>query len=179
MPRMFVAVDIPPKIREQIGNMCHGVDRAHWVPLSQVHLTLEFLGELNTNEAELIADELSEIRAEPFTLSLQSVGFFPPRKLARILWVGVSASPALLSLQRQVRSIARDLGIEVEERKYAPHITLARFRQPAEHVAIAPFIAAHSMYRSDTFTVSEFCLYSSELGRDGATHTLEQTYPLE
>ncbi len=179
MPRLFVAVDVPGSVREELANLCHGVDGARWVDLSQLHLTLEFAGDVDRTSAELLAEALAEIRAPAFELALRGVGFFPPRKFARVLWIGVTECPPLLSLQRRVRQAVRDAGVKSESRKFSPHITLARFRVPVPQHAVAPFVAAHSLYHSSTFGVSTFHLYSSVLARSGAEHTLEQSYPLE
>jgi len=178
VPRLFVAIDIPGEIREELANMCHGVDGARWTEMSQLHLTLEFIGEAGGRDTGLLEDALADVRAVPFGLGLEGTGFFPPRGRARVLWAGVTRSPALLSLQKQIRSRIRRLGIEGEDRAFSPHITLARFRTPVDQGVVAPFVAAHVLYRSSPFTVSEFHLYSSELARSGAIHTLEQSYPL-
>jgi len=179
MPRLFVAVDIPPPVREELANLCHGVVGARWVDMSQIHLTLEFIGETDGTTAELLTDGLETIEAEPFPLALKGTGYFPPRGHARVLWAGATESPALLSLQRQVRAVARECGIAGDGRKFSPHITLARFRVPAPLHDIGPFIASHGLYRSDEFEVKEFHLYSSVLSRGGAVHTREQSYPLD
>lgn len=178
MPRLFVAIDIPDETREDLANICHGLQGARWVDMSQMHLTLAFLGEVDEGSEETLSGALYEIRGEPFELSLGGVGFFPPRKYARSLWAGVRPSDHLLRLQTDIARCIRGLGLPLENRAFSPHITIARFRLPATYTEIAPYIAAHSLFYSGPFPVSGFQLYTSELSRDGAVHTVEQRYQL-
>jgi len=179
MPRLFVAVDLPSRVREEAANLCHGVERAHWVDMSQFHLTLEFIGEVDAGRCEDIAAALEEVAAAPFALALKGVGHFPPRKAARVLWAGMSPSAELERLQAHVRGALRGIGVQGEDRTFHAHITLARFREPVPLHVVAPFIAAHSLFASAPFDVTEFHLYSSVLARSGAAHTIERTYPLD
>jgi 2'-5' RNA ligase len=112
-------------------------------------------------------------------VTVKGVGFFPPRRLARVLWAGVDTCPELHLLQEQVRSTLSGVGVEGDGRKFHPHITLARFRRPSSPESVARFVAAHSLFTCSEARISEFHLYSSVLARGGAVHTREATYPLE
>jgi RNA 2',3'-cyclic 3'-phosphodiesterase len=179
MPRLFVAIDTPGVVREGIADICHGVEGARWVSLSQFHITLEFIGEVDSGTCDDAMVALEQVEAAPFTLGIRGVGTFPPRRPARVLWAGLTPSPELEQLQADIRGALLEAGIEGEGRAFHPHITLARFKQPASPYATGPFAAAHNLLRSELFEVSEFHLYSSDLSRDGAVHTIEQTYPLD
>ena len=178
MPRLFVAIDIPDTVRESVANICHGVEQARWADMSTFHLTLQFIGDVDSGTAEYAALALSEVQAEPFGLALKGVGFFPPRRDVRVLWVGVDRCPELEALQREVCAALSDAGVEGDRRRFSPHITIARFRRPVPQHAVAPFVAAHGLFASAPFEVSEFHLYSSVLAKGGAVHTIEQSYPL-
>ncbi len=178
MPRLFVAIDLPDTVRESLANLAHGVERARWVDMAQLHLTLRFIGQVDSGTAQDVTAALSMVDATAFEMCLKGVGYFPPRKKARVLWVGVEAGPPLAALQRQIADVLAEAGVEEEKRRFHPHVTIARFREPAPHFVTGPFIAAHSLYRSDTFTAEEFHLYSSTLARSGAIHQREASYPL-
>src|SRR5213076_416216 len=82
-------------------------------------------------------------------------------------------------LQQKVSAVARNCGIEIERRKYRPHITLARFPARAEtghH--IAQFMASHSQFKAGPWIAEHFALYSSRLRPDGAVYREEATYDL-
>ena len=175
--RLFIAIDPPAPIREQLALLCCGLPDARWTAPDQLHLTLSFIGEVDGATFLDIRDDLAAIAAAPFTLRLQGVGFFPPRGQPRIIWAGVERCEPLMTLQRKIVTRLLRLGIELENRKYAPHITLARLHQtPATKVG--KYLAINGMFAAGPFTATDFSLYASVLGRMGATHLVERTYPL-
>ena len=178
MTRLFVAVDLPEAVRERTAELCHGVRGARWTDPDQFHLTLAFLGEVDGPGFVAARDGLAAVRAEPFELALAGVGHFPPRGRPRVLWAGLDPSEPLLALHRRVVSRLERQGLAPERRRYAPHVTLARLQRPALPDVLA-FLAAHGTWRLPPFPVDAFQLYSSVLGRRGATHRVEASYPLE
>ncbi len=178
MPRLFVAIDLPPAATEALANLCHGVERARWVDMSQFHLTLEFIGQVDAGAAEDALEALSTVTASAFELTLKGVGFFPPRKGARVLWAGVAPNDHLRRLQAAVHAALQQAGIGGESRRFHPHITLARFREPAPHFVVGPFLAANNLFEVGPLEIDEFHLYSSVLGKRGAVHTREASYQL-
>ena len=177
MYRLFVAVDLPSEIQEELATICFGLPGARWVPAEQLHLTLRFIGEVDGNLFKDIKEMLSSVTTEPFTMRLKGVGHFPPRKRPRVIWVGIEANDPLLRLRGKIESVLVRGGLAPEGRKYSPHITIARLKEtPA--VKAGNFIAANGLFASPPFTVQEFLLYSSKLTAKGAIHTIEAVYPL-
>jgi RNA 2',3'-cyclic 3'-phosphodiesterase len=176
--RLFVAIDLPEEIRDQLSAMCFGLPGARWVEKEQIHLTLRFIGEVDGGVFRDIRDALAAIRSEAFTMRLKSVGHFPPRKQPRVLWVGVEANSSLVQLRNRVEKALVQAGLEPEHRKFAPHITLARLREPPLG-KLTNFLAGNALYTSKPFAVTEFHLYSSTLTAREAVHTREVTYLLE
>jgi len=176
--RLFVAIDPPPEIRDQLTTICCNLPDARWTPPEQFHLTLCFIGEVNGAAFLDIKEALTEITVAPFALRLQGVGFFPPRGQPRVVWAGVETSEPLAILQRKITSRLFTLGLEPENRKFSPHITLARLHQtPAAKVG--RYLGAHGLFASAEFVADRFLLYSSVLGRKGAIHIVEQGYGIE
>ncbi|HHB75783.1 MAG TPA: RNA 2',3'-cyclic phosphodiesterase [Desulfobulbus sp.] len=175
--RLFVAIDLPEKIKEQVAGLCCGLPGARWVNPEQLHLTLRFIGEVDGGMFRDIRETLDEVRSDPFTLQLDGVGFFPPRGKPRVAWVGLRQSVELSQLRNRIESRLAALGLEPETRKFSPHITLARLKNtPASKVG--RFLETHNLFLSPPFTIKEFFLYSSRLGRNGAIHRIEAGYPL-
>ena len=71
--------------------------------------------------------------------------------------------------------ICQSLGLEPEGRKYIPHITLARLRDP-DPFALRSFIESHALYRSRPFEIGRFVLFSSKPLRGGGPYAVEETY---
>ncbi|MBM9536154.1 RNA 2',3'-cyclic phosphodiesterase [Desulfobulbus alkaliphilus] len=175
--RLFIAIDPPSDIREQLTGLCCGLPDARWVAPEQLHLTLCFIGEVSGSVFLDIREALDEIRAESFALRFKGVGFFPPRGQPRVVWAGVEKNEALITLQRKITTRLTQLGVALENRKFTPHLTLARLNQTPPS-RVGRYLQEHALFALPEFLVEEFILYSSVLGRKGASHTVEQVYSL-
>ncbi|OQX19428.1 MAG: 2'-5' RNA ligase [Desulfobulbaceae bacterium A2] len=173
MPRLFVAIDLPEEVRRELAGMCCGLPGARWLPPEQLHLTLRFIGEVDSETQARIIGALAEVVAAPLTLRLRGVGFFPPRGLPRVLWVGVERCEGLSRLQRRVEQCLLRAGLAPEGRKFMAHVTLARLHDtPGSR--IGSYLALHNLYASPEIPVDRFVLYDSILNPRGARH-----YPLQ
>lgn len=179
MARLFIALDFPQDVREQIANVCYGVRRAKWVDARQLHLTLRFLGDASHEQYQDCLDMLSEVRAPSFEISVSGAGFFPPRRRPNALWLGIEESSQLTKLQDQIDEAVCAAGFEPRERAFHAHITVARLKEDAMVDDVGLFVAANSLFRSRPVAVTQFHLYTSVLGYDGAEHTREASFDLE
>jgi len=175
--RLFVAIDLPEAVKERLSMISCGLPGARWVKSEQLHLTLRFIGEVDGDRFLDIREGLAEVSCASFPMQLQGVGFFPPRKKPRVVWVGLDKNEQLIRLRNRIESVLVQAGLEPEKRKFAPHITLARLNNtPASKVG--RFFEQHSLFFSPLFQVNEFSLYSSVLNAKGAKHFVEQEYLL-
>jgi 2'-5' RNA ligase len=145
--------------------------------MEQMHLTLRFIGNADSSKFLDIQEALASIKAKRFALSLKGIGHFPPRGEPKVLWVGMEKSEPLFELRRKIDRSFHRAGIENEDRKFHPHITLARLNGSPEDW-VGNFIQMHNLFRSAPFKVEEFHLYSSVLNPRGARHAIEATYGL-
>ena len=175
--RLFVALDLPESIAVRVERLCSGLPHARWVTLEQLHLTLCFIGEVEGATFYDIREELSDVILEPFSMRLDGLGFFPPRGKPKVLWVGVEKNEQLHLLHQKIYTCLTRSGVQLEKRKFAPHITLARLKNtPVSKVA--RYLEEFGLFCTEPFIVDNFRLYSSVLGRQGAIHTIEQEYGL-
>ena len=177
MPRLFVAMDLPESVVDELAVFCCGMPGARWVMPEQLHLTLRFVGEVDGGLFREIREALMAVDGGAFDLRVKGFGYFPPRKQPRVLWAGVEPADEVIALRNRVERALVRLGLEPEARKFSPHITLARL-DGTPIGKVTQFLAGNSLYASPTFTVSEFRLYSSVLTPKGAIHTSEASYPL-
>lgn len=157
--------------------MCCGLPGARWVDQEQMHLTLRFIGDVDSTVFKDIREALTEVRGEPFSMQLDGIGFFPPRGKPRVVWAGVKKNEQLVQLRNRVESVLVRTGLEPEGRKYSPHITMARLRNtPGSKVA--DFMTHNTMFMTQEFQINEFLLYSSVLNSKGAKHYIEEVFSL-
>jgi len=183
--RLFVGIALPAPVRERLLMLMGGLKGARWQRDDQLHITLRFLGDVDGATAEDLDEALAAIRMPPFTIRLKGVGLFGSLKDPRILWAGIEPEEELCRLQEKVERRVTDLGLVAEGRKFSPHVTLARFGSKGRGgkagsviSGLGEFISAHADFQSPDFEVSDFVLYSSVLGAEGATYRIEADYPL-
>lgn len=176
MTRLFVAIDLPEEVKRTLAGLARDLPSARWVGAEELHLTLRFIGEVDQSTFAAIRSALFAVRFTPFPLTLCGVGHFPPgRRAPRVVWVGMDPCAALLQLQQEVELALIEAGIPPDERRFSPHITLARLREGVP-VAVERFEKLHAGFACPSFPVEEFILYSSLLTRSGAIHTKEAVY---
>jgi RNA 2',3'-cyclic 3'-phosphodiesterase len=179
MPRLFVAIDLPDDVKDQMGKICSGISGARWVRREQMHLTLRFIGEVNDSQAEVIKPALVATKIAPFVMTLKGVGQFPSKGHPRVLWVGVSAPPSLTELQQYIEKSLVKQGFAPEDKPFSAHITLARFKMSPSPESVRQYLARHADFKSDAIPVESFVLYSSLLAPQGPTYRREAIYPLQ
>jgi 2'-5' RNA ligase len=89
----------------------------------------------------------------------------------------VEESAELRRLQAMHERICQSLGLPPEQRKFIPHVTLARLRKASPEQA-QHFASTHNLYRSRVFEVDHFVLLSSRSSRGGGPYGREEVYPL-
>jgi len=174
--RLFVAVDPPPEaVAELEKAVGEREELLRWVPPEQWHLTLVFCGEVDDARVADLTERLRRAasRTSPFTLRLGGAGTFPKQAAkARVLWVGVDGDvPALTRLAERCAAAVRRTGVEVEDRKYRPHLTLARARREA--VDARAQVEHLEGFETKPWTVSSLRLVKSTLGSKVHHETLE------
>jgi 2'-5' RNA ligase len=179
MPRLFIALPVPEEIAGELVTLQSGVPDAYWVPTENFHVTLCFAGEVQGGVKKDLEEELSDIAGPQFSVSVAGVEQFSAGKQPKALVALVERSDRLDWLQQKVSTVARNCGIEVDRRRFRPHVTLARFGNGAEtghH--IAQFIASHSTFRAGPWIADHFALYSSRRSSAGSIYREEAAYEL-
>jgi 2'-5' RNA ligase len=177
MPRLFTGVEIPDDVAFDLDLMRGGVSGARWIDRDSYHITLRFIGDIAEGLAREISYELDGVEAKPFKLQLAGCGVFGGNK-PHTLYAAVEESTELRRLQSIHERICQALGLAAEPRKFAPHVTLARLKEP-DLQALHRFIASHNLYRSRVFEVGRFVLFSSRPSRGGGPYAVEESYRLQ
>jgi len=176
MIRLFVAIDIPESVRKEVEGLGRSIPNARPVPADQLHLTLKFIGEVESSRLLDIKDALEKIVLPKFSLALKGVGTFPPRGMPRVLWAGVQHSERTMTLRNAIEKSLAAIDIP-REKRYTPHLTLARLKNSPIH-RLQQFLAGNAFLQSEEFTIDSFHLYRSQLSQKGALHFLESSFPL-
>lgn len=176
MPRLFTALEIPRDAALSLSLLRGGLPGARWIDVENYHITLRFIGDVEGHVADEIANALDRVRRPEFTMALRGVGAFGSKK-PHSLWAGVSASPDLNALQAEIERICQRLGLPADQRKFVPHVTLARLKS-AKADDVARYLAAHGGFATGPFRVGRFVLMSSRESVGGGPYIVEEAWPL-
>jgi len=176
MPRLFTALEIPSRVAQSLAMMRGGLPGARWIDPENYHLTLRFIGDIDDALARDIASLLGQVQRTAFDLRLDGLSSFGGRK-PRALVAAAAAGQALMELQAEHERLLQRVGLEPEGRKFTPHVTLARLRDSSSR-QVADYLAARGHYRSSSFQIARFVLFSSRSSVGGGPYVVEEAYPL-
>jgi len=176
MPRLFTGVEIPAEVGQALASLRGGLPGARWIDPENYHLTLRFIGDVDDVIAREVAYMLGRVKREAFELRMEGLTSFGGRK-PRAVVATASTAPALLEIQAEQERLMQRIGLEPEGRKYIPHVTLARLRESSS-LQVADYLAMRGLFRTATFSVSRFVLFSSRNSVGGGPYVVEAEYPL-
>lgn len=149
MARLFFALWPDDKIRTQINKISRQFkeEKLKLVKKSNLHITLEFLGEVSDKDQEELIEKLNKLNHEPFDIELTRVGWWLK---PQILWIGTTQIPKpLLTLVKSIRKCVKQQGLKTDQREYKPHVTIARKVKQI----IVPKETFHVPWKVDSFAL--------------------------
>lgn len=178
MYRLFSAIALPEQIARRLALMGGGIPGARWVAPENLHVTLRFIGDVDARTAAQAHASLQQVRFTPFEIQLRGLALFGDRK-PRLLYAGVEPCEALHALYGRINAAHSRAGLDPPiERRYVPHVTLARLNN-APRGRIGAFITAHNILAVPAFRVEQFVLMSSHRSAAGASYQVEARYPAD
>ena len=177
MPRLFTGLEIPADVGFALSLKRGGLTGARWIDAENYHITLRFIGDVDHQTANEVADSLDRLsNSLRFSVKLTHLGTFGGDK-PRALYAGVEPGETLTRLQAAQERVLQRAGLEPEGRKFVPHVSLARLRGSSAQ-DVAWFLAQSGRFEPLSFTVGRFVLFSSKDSVGGGPYVVEQTYPL-
>jgi RNA 2',3'-cyclic 3'-phosphodiesterase len=176
MLRLFTGLELPQDIALDLKIMQSGVGGARWIDAASFHITLRFIGDIDDHLAREVAYALERLEMKPFSIALKGIDVFGGNKPHAII-AHVEENSELRRLQLTQERLCQTLGLAPEPRKFIPHVTLARLREP-DPKDLRNFIESHALYRSRVFEVQRFALFSSRPSRGGGPYAVEETYAM-
>lgn len=144
--RSFISIDVEdPKILSGVRAVQSSLRNVgadlKIVGGENVHVTLKFLGNVQPEMLSKIKEDLSGLKFSPFTLELRGVGAFPNVSRITIIWVGIgTGAEEVEKIYEHVESGMSELGFARENRRFNPHITIARVRTGRKREELAKLL---------------------------------------
>lgn len=199
--RLFVAVDPPPYVCEQLASWArtalreasrgHGA-QARVLDAELLHVTLCFLGNRPTEEIDPLAARLAQCRGAAGELAVGAPLWLPPRRPRALAVELHDEHDQLVSLQRSVVAAYGEPPAEghpddaaarharvAKHRRFRPHVTVARLRSGTERISKGSHGGEPALPPTPalSFVPSEVILYRSWLAPEGANYEKLAAYP--
>ncbi len=176
--RVFIAVEVPEdlkialqKIQEIFKN---AGDRIRWVKPAGMHITLQFLGDIEVQSIPDIGGEIEQacMVRSPFDIRLAGTGSFPDVKRPRILWAGIrEGAEEIKEIYKDLEPRLSGIGFAQERRPFRPHITLGRIKYIKDPERFKSLIKQNSEVQIGSMTADAVHLIESRLRPDGAVYS--------
>jgi 2'-5' RNA ligase len=184
--RLFVALDIPEAVRENLAGMRRDFpsigSQLRWVPPQNFHVTLKFIGSVPDQKLQPIIEALRRIPpVDRVQLRIRGVGWLVNAKTAVMLFATVEDSKPLTALATVIDQQLEYLGFTPENRTFMPHLTLVRASRdtPASsQTALRELAEQHRHYDFGSVTPEEFHLMESTTLPTGAIYSKVHSFPL-
>jgi RNA 2',3'-cyclic 3'-phosphodiesterase len=137
------------------------------VEKENVHITIKFLGNLESTRIEQVKMALSQIRFQPFLLEVKGAGAFPNMNRISVVWIGLGQGWSTVEqIYEQSESLLSLQGFPRESREFSPHITIARVRSSRQREVVAKFLGTladrdFGAFKVKTVRLKESLLYPS------------------
>ncbi len=172
--RTFMALRTSSEVSALISSVQNELKKSKfygsWPVQNNVHLTLFFFGEIDVKKSKQISGIMDEVvpKVDKFSLTLNTIGFFPLRGLPRVIWLGCENDENVQNLYTEINDLLKKHGFEFRE-KFIPHITVGRVKGvPRGWREIISGIECKSV----EFKCDNVELFSSKLTPKGSVYTL-------
>jgi 2'-5' RNA ligase len=182
--RVFIAINLPDNVRNKLEEIQKKTENSFsyfsgfcpvtWTRKNNLHVTLLFLGNIETEDLFYIFEKLEAItkNTEPFEVNLNSITYSPDNN-PRMVWVNGEKGKELKVFQDSMEKELFNRG----SKEFNVHVTLGRIKQwqfrkiPKEEI---PELEQVNL----TFKVNSIEVMESELKRGGAMYTTLKSFPL-
>ncbi len=174
--RTFLALPLPKELTGYLFTIANQIkdreDKINWVKRTNIHITLNYLGDTDPGLVEDHARSLEDLIASypSFKLGITDTGIFPHANDPKVLWVGAAPyDSTLTTFKNELNTHLKQLGYHVDYRKFQPHITLGRVKSISRKSTFIHNYLSHEVVETD-FEVSQIKWYKSTLTSTGAIY---------
>lgn len=148
--RMFLALNFDKEALRKINNLLLSLRKSgikgNYTNSNNLHLTLLFLGEIDTEKMQEVMRIMDKITFESFSISINKIS-----KMKDILIMNVEKSEKLLSLQNIILKEIEKTDINFDKKTFLPHVTLVRecFSNIEKNINIQSFVESFILFSSE------------------------------
>lgn len=170
--RAFLAIDIDddlkPKINKVIKEFKTIDTKINYVDLINLHLTLKFFGEIDTEGLDLLENSISKVVSEfePFNIHIKGCGAFPNNNHIKVIWLGIEDDAVIRQLHDKLDEEFKRLGFD-KDRKFSTHLTVGRMKSAKNKNKVKSAIESNTDIDIGVMEVNNIILKKSTLKPSG------------
>ncbi|MBQ8018361.1 MAG: RNA 2',3'-cyclic phosphodiesterase [Methanobrevibacter sp.] len=181
--RAFLAIDLDDDLKPKINRIIKefkGIDtKIKYVELANLHLTLKFFGDIDTNGLDLLVDAISNVVSEfePFKINIKGCGAFPNNNHIKVIWVGIEDDTILKDLHDKLDNEFNRLGFD-RDKKFSTHLTIGRMKSAKNKNQVKSTIEDFEDFEIGEMEVSRISLKKSKLTPAGPIYSDVEIFEL-
>jgi len=166
--RAFLAIDLDddlkPKINKIIRQFKEIDTKIKYVELQNLHLTLKFFGDIDTNGLDVLENAIADVVSEfdSFKIKITGCGAFPNKNHIKVIWVGIDDDAVIKDLHDRLDKEFARLGFD-KDRKFSTHLTIGRMKSARNKNKVKEVIEEFENFEIGEMEVSEISLKKSTL----------------
>ena len=170
--RAFLAIDLDDDLKPKINKIIRefkGIDaNIKYVDLLNLHFTLKFFGEIDTEGLDLISEKIENVVKDfkPFNIKIKGCGAFPNRNRIKVIWVGLDEDEILKNLHDRLDKEFNSIGFDLD-RKFSSHLTIGRMKSAKGKDEVKTTIEKYDDVDIGTMEVTGIVLKKSTLTPKG------------
>jgi 2'-5' RNA ligase len=171
--RCFIAIEIPNNIKSEIDSFIIKLKKSNsennikWVKENNMHLTLQFIGEIDDNRVEELKNSLKNIKFEPLTINIDNkLSFFPNKFNPKVIKISIlDKKENLKRINSMIRQKLNSLGIDYDKKPFSAHLTLGRIKY------LNSKFNSIKLPKFSALKIDKFHLFCSDLTSNGPIYT--------
>lgn len=173
--RLFIGIDVPEEVKEKAELLEQEIKSLQgsftFVKKEAMHITLNFIGEVDEQKTQAAVKALSSISIAKFQVSFEGVSYFSPRFI-KVVYLGISKGvQELKNAFSIIGNALAEAGVPYEhDLPYVPHFTIARVKYIKDRAPLLNLIEKHKGEKFGDFEVEAIALKKSTLTPDGPVY---------
>lgn len=170
--RAFLAIDVDEDLKAKMYKIVKEfkqIDaRIKYVELENLHLTLKFFGDIDTEGIDLLSSKIESVVSnfDKFTIKIKGCGAFPNNNRIKVIWLGLDESAIVKQLHDELDKEFVKLGFD-KDKKFSTHLTIGRMKSAKGKNEVKSKIEEFSEVEIGEMSVDRIVLKKSTLTPQG------------
>ncbi|WP_405290345.1 RNA 2',3'-cyclic phosphodiesterase [Methanobrevibacter sp.] len=170
--RAFLAIDVDEDLKARMYRIVKEfkqIDaRIKYVELENLHLTLKFFGDIDTEGIDLLSSKIENVVSnfDKFTVKIKGCGAFPNTNRIKVIWLGLDEDAIVKQLHDELDKEFVKLGFD-KDRKFSTHLTIGRMKSAKGKDKVKSKIEEFSEVEIGEMCVDKIILKKSTLTPQG------------